>query len=189
MLFIFDFDGTLVDLDINWDKVKREVLEYAEKSGADPGDTSKHLVTIANNVSDTPGRKYAVNAIFRKYEQQCIDSGAYEVFPGSGETLQRLKEMGHSTAIASNNTEETLRQIARKEGLAADAFRGRDSQFLPKPHPDMLLSLMEEFGESRETTFFTGDNFWDAESGKAAEIRTFLIKPGTLDISLFSPVV
>jgi len=185
MLFIFDFDGTLIDLDIDWGRVQEEVLEYAEKAGADPGDTSKHLVTIANKVSDTPERKEAVNAIFRRHEQECVDKGAYKIFPGVKETLEKLREMGHKTAIASNNTEETLRQVSQKENLAVDAVRGRDSQFLPKPYPDMLLSLMEEFGEARETTFFTGDNFWDTESGKAAGIRTFLIKPGTLNISLF----
>ena len=188
MLFIFDFDGTLADLHIPWDKVMEEVLEYAAKAGADPGDTSAHLVTIANNVSDTPERKEAVNAIFRRYEQECIDAGAYKIFPSARETLDKLKGMGHATAIASNNTKETLRQISEKENLAVDAIRGRDSQFLPKPYPDMLLSLMGRFGETKETTFFAGDNFWDEESGKAAGIKTFITKPGTLNISLFHSV-
>jgi HAD superfamily hydrolase (TIGR01549 family) len=93
--------------------------------------------------------------------------------------------MGHKVAIASNNSDSTIREVAEAGRIPADAIRGRTSVRRPKPFGDMLESLMEEFNSPKPETFMIGDNFWDEGAGTAAGIKTFIIKPGTLDISLF----
>ena len=184
MLFIFDFDSTLAELNVDWSRVKKEVLEYAEAIGAKT-DPSLHLVNISNDLSGNEETKKEVDRIFRKHESRATKAGDFLVYPSTVPTLNALREKGHKTAIASNNTEETIREVVEAGGLPVDAVRGRNSVFRPKPFPDMLDSLMEEFHTPRQETFMTGDNFWDEGSGKAAGVKTFIIKPGTLNISLF----
>ena len=186
MLFIFDFDSTLAELHIPWKEAKERVIAYGESQGFEL-DPSIHLVNISNLISDNRERKEEVDRIFREYEKKAVDSGDYTVYESTIPTLQALRSFGHRTAIASNNTDATIREVVEKSGLPVDSIRGRTSVFRPKPFPDMLNSLMEEFSAGKKETFMTGDNFWDEGAGKAAGVKTFIIKPGTLDISLFSP--
>jgi len=188
MLFIFDFDSTLVELDVDWKKAKREVIEYGESHGL-VFDPDTHLVNLSNSLSNTKEHKAAIDAIFRQHEKKAVEKGDFIVYESTIPTLQTLQNMGHKTAIASNNTEETIRDVAKIASLPVDALRGRNSVFHPKPFPDMLRSLMDEFQTDKTETIMTGDNFWDEGSGKAAGVKTFIIKPGTLDISIFTSLV
>ncbi|MCP4647684.1 MAG: HAD family hydrolase [bacterium] len=186
MLFIFDFDSTLAELQgVPWKEVKEQVIEYGESQGFEI-DPSIHLVNTANHISDTKERKAEVDRIFREYEKKAVEAGTFRVYESTIPTLQTLRNLGHKTAIASNNTEPTVREVVEATGIPVDAIRGRTSVFRPKPFPDMLQSIMEEFGVPKEETSMTGDNFWDEGAGKAAGVKTFIIKPGTLDISLYS---
>jgi len=188
MLFIFDFDSTLAELQVPWKEVKEKVIAYGSSQGFEI-DPSTHLVDISNHISDNKERKAEVDRIFREYEKKAVESGAFQVYESTIPTLQMLRNLGHKTAIASNNTEPTIREVVEASGIPVDAIRGRTSVFHPKPFPDMLNSLMEEFSVPKQETFMTGDNFWDEGAGKAAGVKTFIIKPGTLDISLFTSVV
>ncbi len=188
MLFIFDFDSTLVNLDIPWGEVRKEVIAYGESEGFDM-DPENHLVTISNHISDSPERKAEVDRIFRKYEKIAVEAGKFIVYPPTVPTLSTLRNMGHKIAIASNNSEATIREVAEAGNIPADAIRGRTSVERPKPFADMIVSLMEEFSSPKNETFMIGDNFWDEGAGRAAGIKTFIIKPGTLDISLFEGIL
>jgi HAD superfamily hydrolase (TIGR01549 family) len=184
MLFIFDFDSTLVKLEVPWAEVRREVISFAESEGFDI-DPENHLVTISNHISDTPERKAEVDRIFRKYEKKAVEEGKFTVYPPTVPTLSTLRNMGHKIAIASNNTEPTIKEVVEAGGIPADAIRGRTSVERPKPFANMIESLIDEFSSPKGETFMIGDNFWDEGAGAAAGIKTFIIKPGTLDISLF----
>lgn len=188
MLFIFDFDSTLVKLDVPWAEVRKEVIAYGESQGFEI-DPENHLVTISNHISDTQERKAEVDRIFRKYEKQSVEGGKFIIYPPTIPTLSTLRNMGHKIAIASNNSEATIREVAEASNIPFDAIRGRTSVERPKPFADMLESLMEEFSSPKNETFMIGDNFWDEGSGTAAGIKTFIIKPGTLDISLFEGIL
>jgi HAD superfamily hydrolase (TIGR01549 family) len=188
MLFIFDFDSTLVKLDVPWAEVRKEVIAYGESEGFDI-DAENHLVTISNQISNTKERKAEVDRIFRKYEKQSVEEGKFIVYPPTVPTLSTLRNMGHKVAVASNNSEATIREVVEAGGIPADAVRGRTSVERPKPFGDMLESLMREFSSPKNETFMIGDNFWDEGAGTAAGIKTFIIKPGTLDISLFEGIL
>jgi HAD superfamily hydrolase (TIGR01549 family) len=189
MLFIFDFDSTLVELEgVPWTEVKREVLDYGRKEGFEI-DPETHLVNISNKISDTKERKAEVDRIFRKYEKRAVEAGNFTIYESTVPTLGTLKAMGHKVAVASNNTEPTIREVLEAGEIPADAIRGRTSVMRPKPYADMLESLMGEFNSPKPETFMIGDNFWDEGAGAAAGIKTFIIKPGTLDISLFEGIL
>ena len=188
MLFIFDFDSTLVELDVDWKKVKGEVIAYGKSHGFS-FDPEAHLVNLSNSLSDTKEHKQAIDAIFRQHEKKAIENGDFIVYESTIPMLQTLQKMGHKTAIASNNTEETIRVVSKAASLPVNAIRCRNSVFHPTPFPDMLQSLMDEFQMDKKETCMTGDNFWDEGSGKAAGVKTFIIKPGTLDISLFDGLI
>lgn len=190
MLFIFDFDSTLAELrGVPWHtEVRKEVFEYGKTLGMEL-DPEMHIVPLANLVANTEERKERVDAIFRRYEKAAIGRTNFVVYDSTVPTLSALRKLGHKVAIASNNNAISIREVVEAGGIPVDAIKGRDSVFHPKPYPDMLLSLMKEFKMPKGRTFMTGDGFWDKEAGEAAGVKTFIIKPGKLDISLFKEVL
>ncbi len=186
MLFVFDFDSTLAELrGIPWDTgVKEEVFQYGKAQGMEL-DNSMHIVPLSNLVGNTPERKAHIDQIFRKYEKECIQKKNFVVYPSTVPTLAALRKMGHEVAISSNNNTISIKEVVEAGHIPVDAIRGRDSVLHPKPSPDMLISLMKEFKMPKNKTFMTGDGFWDKEAGVAAGVKTFIIKPGKLDITLF----
>lgn len=181
-LFIFDLDDTLAHLWIDWEGVvKREILEYASREGLKL-DPASGIVEVAENASNTQARKRVVDAIFAKYEEICISGRDYFVYAQVSEMLRELRRRGHKVAIASNNTLKTIQAIVEAGGFVVDAIRGRDTGKRAKPNPEMIFSLMDELKFAREDVIFVGDSKTDMEAGKAAEVRTIIVKPGEIDL-------
>jgi phosphoglycolate phosphatase len=75
------------------------------------------------------------------------------------------------TAVATNRT-NTMGQVLKAHGL--------DEQFdlvvcamdvpQPKPHPDMLVKVLEHFGALSHEMLFVGDSALDAQAAQAANI-------------------
>jgi phosphoglycolate phosphatase len=181
-LFVFDLDDTLLHLWIDWNgAVKKEVLEYAEKEGLKL-DPSEGMVYVSEKASNTAERKKAVDGIFWKYESACLGKYEYSVYAQAGGILRELRKRGHKVAIASNNTLQLIQGVLESSGIEVDAIRGRDTVKKAKPHPDMLFSIMDELRFTREDTIMVGDSFTDEGAGKAAEVRTIIVKPGEIDL-------
>lgn len=181
-LFIFDLDDTLAHLWIDWNgAVKEEILEFAKSDGLKL-DGKEHIVLVAEKASDTPGHKKAVDGIFWEYEGVCLENSEFSIYAQSSAILKELRRRGHKVAIASNNTIRLIQGVVEAAGFEVDAIRGRDSVKKAKPHPDMIFSLMDELGFDREDVIFVGDSFTDIGAGKAAEVRTIIVKPGTVDL-------
>ncbi len=180
MLLIFDLDHTLVELGVDWyGAVQNEVMKKFSHLVSDP---KAHLVTITNEISEKDKEaRLEINRIFGRHEKNALDSGNYKLYNGIKEMLEYLREKGHKTAIATNNNEQTAREFVEKENIKIDFIAGRDSVQRPKPNPEMLYLLMQKAGETRKSTIFLGDGFWDELAGKNANIKTFKIKPGELN--------
>lgn len=181
-LFIFDLDDTLLHLWIDWNiSVKNDILEYMKGDGLEL-DPKEHIVYVAENASNTPERKKAVDDIFWEYESVCLENSDYNIYAPVKEMFRELRKRGHKVAIASNNTTRLIQGVVEGAGFEVDAIRGRDSVRKSKPHPDMIFSLMDELGFERADVIFVGDSFTDVGAGKAAEVRTIIVKPGEIDL-------
>lgn len=179
-LFIFDLDDTLLHLWIDWNgAVKKEILESVDGLKLDP---SEHIVYMAEKASNNPERKKIVDNIFWEYESVCLENSEYSIYAQSAGILRELRKRGHKVAIASNNTVRLIQGVVEKAGFEVDAMRGRDSVKKAKPSPEMIFSIMDELGFGREDVIFVGDSFTDVGAGKAAEVRTIIIKPGEIDL-------
>lgn len=181
-LFIFDLDDTLLHLWIDWNgAVKEEILEYVNGDGMKLN-PSENIVYVAEKASNTPERKKAVDDIFWEYESVCLENSDFSIYAQASGILKELRKRGHKVAIASNNTIRLIQGVAERAGFEVDAIRGRDSVKKAKPHPDMIFDLMDELGFGREDVIFVGDSFTDVGAGKAAEVRTIIVKPGEIDL-------
>lgn len=179
-LAIFDFDDTLVHLNIDWEEVKMELIRRAEERGekvpakikkADPMDTANWLCAHRHMQLVVDG--------FRENEKRCVDNNNYVVFPAMIQLLKDLKKEGCLIAIASGNTTMTIKEILEKEGVVSDFIAGQDSTKMNKPYPDILNLILQKLKIKKEESVFVGNSSFDSRAGKNAGIKTVIIRPNS----------
>ena len=85
--------------------------------------------------------------------------------------FQRLKELGFSTMLLSNNKEPRVKRFAGQVGSAYIYKAG-------KPGRKNYIKAMEEMGTNPRTTLFVGDQlFTDVWGAKRTGIYSILVKP------------
>lgn len=157
---VYDLDGTLVRLTVDWGAVRRAVAETLETGGADPG--SADLWSMLEIAAET-GLSDEVEATIAEFER----AGARDStrLPLAAE-LPRDVPVG----VCSLNCADACRIALEKHGLAdsVQAIVGRDSVDAQKPDPEPLLAVLDRLGVEPGRALFVGDSTTDAEAAAAA---------------------
>lgn len=157
---IYDLDGTLVDLAVNWDEVATAVVQMFGKRGIDTSGNLWDLLDRASNV-DLRGH---VEEIISEYECE----GAH--YSERLALADQLVSEDRPVAVCSLNCEEACRIALRKHGLDShvDAVIGRDTVEKPKPDPGPLEAAAAALDIAPEKTMFVGDTDRDAITAERA---------------------
>lgn len=168
MLFIFDWDGTLIDSKA---KITQAMQLAIGELGWEPLDD--HLIhniiglglpeAIHCLYPDAPldQRQELRDAYARHFLE--LDVGCpSDFFPGVKETLGYLKEEGHILAVATGKSRKGLDRILGVMGFTSffHATRCAD-ETASKPDPLMLEELLREFGVPAEAGVMIGDTEYD----------------------------
>jgi phosphoglycolate phosphatase len=99
-------------------------------------------------------------------------SKSARIIPGAKETLKSLKQSGVSLAVATADITELAAATLSHLGIGElfDIVIGSDMVKEDKPHPEMLLTVIDRVGTSAEKTAFVGDTITDMEMGKKAGV-------------------
>ena len=115
----------------------------------------------------------------------------FRFVPEAEDVLKKFKEIGFLNIIASNQPDvsrgllkpEDLEKMNKiiEEKLAVDEVKNCihddiDGCYCRKPKPGMILEAAEKWDIDPEKSFLIGDNWKDIEAGKAAGLKTFLIR-------------
>ena len=167
-LIAFDWDGTLYDST----RLIVRCIQAAvvDVGGAKPSENDAAWViglglaeALARAAPDVPREKYAeLGARYRYHYLQHQDD--LVLFDGVLSMLDALQDRGHKLAVATGKSRrglnEALATVALRERF--DASRTADETF-GKPHPRMLLELMEELEVPAERTLMIGDTTHDLQ--------------------------
>jgi phosphoglycolate phosphatase len=167
-LIVFDWDGTLYD---STQLIARCIQSaVVDVGGAMPSERDAAWViglglaeALARAAPDVPREKYPeLGARYRYHYLQHQDD--VMLFDGVLPMLDALKARGHLLAVATGKSRRGL-----NEALAGAPMRHRfDSSRTAdethgKPHPRMLLELMEELDVPAERTLMIGDTTHDLQ--------------------------
>ncbi len=172
-LAIFDFDDTIVHLNVEWPAVEEECNVIIDRDGLTAIDRKQYLAILANEISDTPKRKKEVDAIFERYEAQMAKARDYIILDRMPELVRELHKNRIKLAIASGNTTKTLTTILTQLGLADcfDLVTGRDAVSKNKPDPEPLKIILERLQIEKKDAVMIGDSFVDEQAARAAGVR------------------
>lgn len=160
---LYDLDGTLVRLAVDWVEVEREIASILRDAGADPdGLVTYELVDAAEEVGVRP----AVEAVLSRHER--AGARRAERLP----TADELLEDGVPTGVVSLNEETAVRIALESESLdeAVDVVVGRDTVATRKPDPEPILTALEALAVTPEKALFVGDSDSDELAARRAGV-------------------
>lgn len=182
-LIVFDWDGTLFDSAA----VIAECIQLAARDMALPVPdraTASHVIglglddSLRQAMPALPRERYAeFLALYRGYFLEREDT--LGLFPGVDELLAALKRRGHRLALATGKPRRALERALGSSGLGPlfAASRCAD-ETRPKPHPAMLLELLDELAIGRESGLMVGDTSHDLAMARSAGVDAIAVTYG-----------
>lgn len=175
-LFIWDFDGTLMDTyPVTFAAYLRLALADFGRSAPEAEIMEKMLVNTGHAV-DYYTKLYDLPQLRERYKFHGSKGPVAmpEVLPQVKEVLARIRQLGGISCIYTHRDETAfpmLEHAQLTDQFAEIVLPGHEG-FGVKPAPDTVLYLMEKFGVTPEETVMVGDRACDLESGQNAGTRT-----------------
>ncbi|MCJ7746660.1 MAG: HAD family phosphatase [Desulfobacterales bacterium] len=183
---IFDFDGTLAVLNIDFNAMGEQVFELMRHFNVEEKlITERYLLEIVDEVYQILWEKNPSGAetfyqeshhILHEVEMRAADKG--KLIPGAEATLKSLREKGMKVGIITRNCEDAVRRIFPNIDRFCDVFISRNSVKKVKPHPDHLSSAMKALDVEGEEAVMIGDHTIDIQAGKRVGMKTIGVLTG-----------
>ncbi|MFC6942089.1 HAD family hydrolase [Salinirubellus sp. GCM10025818] len=159
---VYDLDGTLVDLAVDWDAVARDVEALLESRGIDPESTG--LWEMWRESKGTPHQK-SVHRTMADHEEAGARNSA--LLPPARSIPAELP-----VGVCSLNAESAVHVALDTHALteSVDAVVGRGSVPTEKPDPEPLLSTLEPLGVDPGMAVFVGDSDRDRVASERAGV-------------------
>jgi len=174
-LLVFDWDGTLMDSAAAISSSLRAAC--ADMELPVPSDERARFViglglqdALRYVVPDLPPAAYP--ALLERYRHHFLRRDRETtLFDGAPQALNALREAGFMLAVATGKSRRGLDRALETTGLHRlfHATRCADESF-SKPHPGMLLWLLDELSVPPARTLMIGDTSHDMEMALAAQV-------------------
>ncbi len=188
-LLVFDWDGTLMDSvgaivactqhairDLGLEECPAERVRRAIGLGLD-----ESLAIFFPDADPATGAQVG-RQVAARYRELWFETykDRPALFPGASETLAALGAAGYLMAVATAKSRRGLERELDKTGLAGTFHASRTMDECPaKPHPQMLLDLMDELGARPDSTLMIGDTAWDLGMARNAAASAVAVLTGS----------
>jgi phosphoglycolate phosphatase-like HAD superfamily hydrolase len=159
--FVFDLDGTLVRLEVDWDAVVDDVAATLREHGVDPPGSLWGMLEAADN----NGHRSVIEEVISAYER---DGAAVSTRLPAANTVPAAPV---GVGVCSLNSESACRIALSEHGLdRIEAVVGRDTVPTEKPDPLPLLETIDRLDGDPSGTLFIGDTDRDATTAEHAGV-------------------
>jgi len=183
---VFDFDGTLAVLNIDFSGMREQVFELMRKYGVNEEKIEERylleiidevtLILSKRNFSAAEEFYEKAHLILHEIEMKAAEEG--RMLPGVKEALISLKRKGIKVGIVTRNCEEAVRKVLPDIEKFCDVFISRDSIKKVKPHPEQLTSVVKALHVTGEETLMVGDHTIDIQAGERVGMKTVGVLTG-----------
>jgi len=158
---VYDLDGTLVRLAVDWESVERRLADLLEREGVDADPLSAWSLLDA---AEDAGVGEEADALIADAEREGAEKSRRLAL--ADEVPEREIPVG----VCSLNHESAVRIALDRHDLTEDveSVVGRGTVPERKPHPRALLAAVEELGVEPENVLFVGDSASDEETAERA---------------------
>ncbi len=192
---VFDFDGTLAELTIDFGEMKQRVADLAAAylpARPEPGpmpvlewldDLAAKLA--AGDPSHGPDKAAELRerglALVEAIERDAAMRGA--LFPYTRPVLRALAQAGVRTGIITRNCHAAVTVVFPDALGLCGCLLARDHVARVKPDPSHLLQALLALGCAPEEALMVGDHPMDIETGRKAGTWTAAVASGRVDLN------
>jgi HAD superfamily hydrolase (TIGR01549 family) len=186
MGIVFDLDGTLVDSQHDFPRLRKTVVRLAEKYGVPPGrlsvtETVNRLLRDATAILERQNLPEGQVFRFENEVNETIDQIEMEALPrtratpNAGPVLKALTEQGFRLGLLTRSSDHFARSALLKTELAPyfPYLRSRSSPGPVKPSPEALRLLLDVMGIPPDRAVLVGDQLLDCECAVAARVKFY----------------
>ena len=186
-VFLFDFDGTLARLNIDFQTLRLEILAMAREFGLKEPllpDPPYLLELVAAFSAELAVREPGQAAVFRDRSLALIEAKEWEaaspenLFPYTPRVLAVLLQGNYQLAILTRNSGASVRRVFPEIDRYCHLFLPREAVPRPKPDPGHLLEALHRFQVPARKAVMVGDHPLDILSGKKTGTRTIGVLTG-----------
>jgi phosphoglycolate phosphatase len=179
--FVFDFDGTLAELNLDFNFMRNSVIALSFEFGIACENLKNLLILeLIDNVRDLIAQDDPEKALYffneahlriKEIEMEAAHKGA--LLEGTLSLLTTLKHMEIPVGIISRNSHAALMQIFPNITDYCAVVLSRDKTVHVKPHTDHLIQALRYLRTSPSDAVMVGDHPLDIHLGR--EVGTYTI--------------
>ncbi len=186
---IFDFDGTLAELHLDFSIMKERIAALAEtylnrRPGLSPMPALEWIEHLARRIPGADGAaedfRRAAHGLVVDMELEAARRG--KLFPYTRAILRDLQVSGVPTAVITRNCSSAVRQVFPDIDRLCSCFLARDHVENVKPHPEHLERALALLGVEKERALMVGDHPLDVETGRRVGTFTAAVASGRVDM-------
>lgn len=189
---IFDFDYTLGD---STDGIILSVNYALGKMGYEKAEREAIRKTIGLSLPETyvaltGDKQVEKGEEFRAYFVEKADevmTNYSELYPDAREILECLKQKGIKTAVVTTKFDYRIEGILNKCHASEyiEMIVGGNNVTNPKPDPEGVFKVLEEWKLDKSEVLYVGDSLVDAKTAKSAGISFAGVTTGTTTVEHF----
>ena len=172
---VFDLDGTLVNSEVDFVKMKQNMIKVLEEHGTPKGVLTPQMTTVvilenAERFWAEQGRQESerrwlrdeMTRIMDLWELKAVDT--LTAIDGAKEAMNRLKKMGYRLAILTRSHHEYAVKALEKTGMIEDfeLILGRGETPQPKPYAEAMIHVAKLMKLGLDQVFLVGDHHIDS---------------------------
>jgi phosphoglycolate phosphatase len=186
---LFDFDGTLAELHISFDHMRRQVADLASlfigKDVQSPGvPVLEWIDELARKMDSELPQEEVLEFQSRcrlrlvGLEMKAAQKG--KLFPYSRGVLAGLREMGVKTAVVTRNCTAAVKTVYPQILQEVDCLLARDDVRRVKPDPEHLNAAATRLDLHRTECLMVGDHWLDIVAAQKAGMRSAAVHTGNV---------
>lgn len=191
---IFDYDGTLVQLNIDFFRMRQEVDKLLMLYGLEPVSLKgSYVLELIDEATERLSKKgapegltfnHAARELVTEHEVRAAKYG--KKLPGVPRILKLLKKQGIKVGIITRNCDKAVKMVFPDIEGSCDAYLPRDYVTRVKPHPDHLAMALKAMDvRDPMLCLMVGDHLMDIEAGKRFGMKTAGVLTGKITRSEF----
>jgi HAD superfamily hydrolase (TIGR01549 family) len=170
-LVVFDFDGTLCDLPVDWDALKQTLSDHFQERHRVSIDF-RRLAEGKSSVAERLGIEAVREAVTIQEQWEIQAAQSAQIEKSISDLITELRADTKHLAVFSANTTAAIRAVLSRHNLE-DHFSlivGCDSVTHTKPDPEGLRLILHHHNAEPSETVMIGDTDYDLLAATAADV-------------------
>lgn len=192
---LFDFDGTLAELHIDFQAMRKQVADLAALFLDQNVEPDSHpVLEWIEKLAERMSRELPQAEVL-EFQSRCrmrlvgLEMKAAKkgkLFPYTRGVLAGLREKGVRTAVVTRNCTAAVETVYPQLVQEVDCVLARDDVERVKPDPEHLLRAASELELERQACLMVGDHWLDIVAAQKAGMHSAAVHTGGLEAAVLA---